>query len=450
MASPEICRWTLAEVVDALRSRAVSTEELIDATLTQIARVDGDVQAFVSVTEELAREHARYAQKQLDTDGDAAPVLTGVPLAVKDLFHVAGVRTTAGSRVYEEYVADTDSQAWVQLRRYGAALIGKANTHEFAYGGATEPTRNPWDTSKITGGSSGGSAAALAASMCFGAVGTDTAGSVRIPAALCGVVGLKPTNHALSTDGVIPLSPSLDVVGPMARTPEDTRILFAALRGDQEVAPRPAGSIAGTRIGVIAPQGAVAAEVVTGLDRAADALRDAGADVERVGFEVDLAQAASVNFTIMGAEGAAFHRPLLAAHEDKYSDAVRARLHDAAHTSAVDYIDALDARAKLRAQVDDALDGFDALLLNGVPCMASPAYDTRVHIQGQLEDRDWVLCRDMAFANVTGHPVLQVPAGCGDGIPVGVQLLSRRNSEDALFGPGQAIFDRLAWPMPNI
>lgn len=448
MASAEWHRWSLVDLIGRLRTRQVGAVELVEAVLARIEDVEPQVHAFIDVTGELALEQARAAQATLDRDQKDAPVLTGVPIAVKDLFDVRGLVTTAGSKALQDNVARRDSVAWQRLRAAGAVLIGKANTHEFAYGGTTEPTRNPWAVDRMVGGSSGGSAAALASGTCFGALGTDTAGSVRIPAALCGVVGLKPTQGDVSTRGVFPLSRTLDCAGPLARTPHDTMLLHSVLKtrlGESSPAP---GPVRGMRVGVIPPQETVEEPVRHAQLAAVRALQDAGAVVENIEAAPRLADAARVNFTIMAAEAGWVHRQLLASHGNDYSPYVRDRLQEALATTAADYLQALESRRVITRDWNRLVGSFDAVLLNGVPCTAPRAYVEHVMLGGVAEDRDWVLCRDTAFANVTGHPVLAVPAGGGDGLPVGVQLTGRRHGEAALFAAGQAVFDRLALPIP--
>lgn len=443
--------WTRSSLVDvaaALRHRKVGAAELLETTLSRIETLEPEVHAFVEVTADLARRQARVAQRVLDQKGLDAPPLTGVPFALKDLFDVRCVVTTAGSRVLRHNVAVRDSAAWRRLREAGAVLVGKVNTHEFAYGGTTEPTRNPWDTSRMVGGSSGGSGAALADYSCFGALGTDTAGSVRIPAALCGVVGLKPTRGTVSTRGVIPLSPTLDSVGPMGRTPEDVRTLFRLLRSRR---PRPESTARpqrGWRIGVLSAQGAIEPAVRAAVTAAAEAFADVGAQVDEVENPPNLADAAAVNFTIMAAEAARMHRKWLHTQPDDYSPYVRERLLEALNTSAADYLDALDAARAITHAWDDLVERFDAILLNGVPFTAPPAYVDQVVIGGVSQDRDALLCRDLAFANVTGHPALAVPAGSAAGLPVGVQLVGAAHTEERLLSLGQVVFDRLAHPCP--
>lgn len=440
-------RATLVDVAEALRKRDVGAVELLEAIIDRIETVEPTVHAFIEVTIDLARRQAKDAQKVLDVAGEAAPPLTGVPVVLKDLFDVRGLTTTAGSRVLAENLAHRDSVAWQRLRRAGAVLVGKVNTHEFAYGGTTEPTRNPWDHERMVGGSSGGSAAALAAYTCFGALGTDTAGSVRIPAGLCGVAGLKPTRGAVSTRGVVPLSGTLDCVGPMARTPADVRVLYDAVRNRRSgrVAPP---ELAGMRVGVIPAQGAVELGVRQAVAAAAETLTDVGAEVEELAVAPRLADAALIDFTIMAAEAGRYHRFWLETRELDYSPYVRERLLEALGTTAADYLDAVEEGRAMTRAWDRLLEDYDVVLLNGVPFTAPVAYVEQVVVEGMTEDRDWLLCRDLAFANVTGHPALAVPAGLAGSLPVGVQLVGARYTEDLLFSAGQVIFDRLAQPCP--
>ena len=214
----------------ALRDGSLSPVELAEAALQRIEALDGQVRAFVTITRERALDDARLAEQELRAGNDRGP-LHGIPLVLKDLVATRGIRTTAGSQVLADYIPDEDAEVAARLTAAGVVLLGKTNTHEFAYGTFTRPTANPWDLERIPGGSSGGSAAALAARMCWLAIGTDTGGSIRIPAACCGVTGLKPTYGLVSAYGIIPLSWSLDHPGPLARSAEDCAIMLDALVG---------------------------------------------------------------------------------------------------------------------------------------------------------------------------------------------------------------------------
>src|SRR5271165_355428 len=226
---------TLAEAVEQVRRRQVSPVELTTKCLEAITRLNPTLNAFITVTAETARQEAQLAENEVSAGNWRGP-LHGVPLGLIDLIDTAGVRTTAASAVFKDRVPGEDAVVAQKLKAAGAVLIGKNNLHEFAYGGSSlishfGPPRNPVNSEFITGGSSGGSAAAVASGMCYGAIGTDTAGSVREPAALCGIVGLKPTYGLVSTEGIIPLSHSLDHAGPLARTVEDAAILLDAIAG---------------------------------------------------------------------------------------------------------------------------------------------------------------------------------------------------------------------------
>src|SRR5438874_9266840 len=219
---------SIQQAAEELRSGLITPTELLAETLERIDQLDSDIQAFVTVMRDQAYEEAETAENEQRTGLFRSP-LHGIPIAIKDLIAVKNVRMMAGSKILAEYVPQEDAIVVEQLRRAGAVIVGKTNTHEFAYGTYTPPTRNPWDTRRIPGGSSGGSAAALAAGMCLGAIGSDTGGSIRIPAACCGITGLKPTYERVSCYCVVPLSWSLDHVGSMGRSVEDCAIIFDAI-----------------------------------------------------------------------------------------------------------------------------------------------------------------------------------------------------------------------------
>src|SRR5712691_11455546 len=219
---------SIQQASEELRSGLITPTELLAETLDSIDQLDGEIKAFVTVMRDQAYEEAEKAEREQRTGLFRGP-LHGIPIGVKDLIAVKDVRMTAGSNVLADYISPEDATVVEQLRTAGAIILGKTNTHEFAYGTYTPPTRNPWDRSRIPGGSSGGSAAAVAAGMCLGAIGSDTGGSIRIPAACCGVTGLKPTYGRVSCHGVIPLSWSLDHIGPLARSAEDCALIFDAI-----------------------------------------------------------------------------------------------------------------------------------------------------------------------------------------------------------------------------
>lgn len=432
---------TLVGARRALESGAVTAVQLLDELLQVMAEREPSVRALVTATLDLAREQAAKADARL-LAGERTPLL-GIPVVVKDLIDVAGVPTTAGSAVLAGNVPATSSSAWIRLESAGAVLVGKANTHEFAYGGTTAPTRNPSDTRRIVGGSSGGPAAALAAGFCLGALGTDTAGSIRIPANLCGVAGLKPTRGLVPADGVVPLSPTLDVVGPMARSVADLDPLLRVLADlpDEPLRPRVPNVV-----GVLSRSGREDASVAAAVTDTAVALAGLGArivEVELAGFTESVAD----DFTVIGFEANEFHRQW-SDRRDLYTPYVRDRLADAAQVTRGQYDAALAAAGRLATQLDRVLDEVEVLLLPGVPFPAPPAYDERVLVAGQWEGRDTGLCRNMAFANLTGHPALAVPAGLDEILPVGVQLVGPRGSDLQLIALGALLEPLLPPALP--
>jgi aspartyl-tRNA(Asn)/glutamyl-tRNA(Gln) amidotransferase subunit A len=430
----------LAAAAD-LAARRVSAAELLEDCLRRVAEREPEVHALVTLTADIARQQAAEADRRRAAGESGA--LLGMPLVVKDLIDVAGVPTTAGSRVLAENVPEVDAPVWTLLEEAGAVLVGKANTHEFAYGGTTEPTRNPADVSRIVGGSSGGPAAALAAGYCMGAVGTDTAGSVRIPANLCGVAALKPTRGLVDTTGVVPLSQTLDVIGPMARNVADLDPLLRVMAGLDQ---RPAKTAPLARVAVLPPSGSIDPAVAAAVDAAIVALEKLGATVQPTALE-GFEDSVFVNFTLMGYEAHLIHQAW-ADKRELYTPYVRDRLAEAAAVTQEQYAAARAAGVRLGDAIDDLLEQVDVLLVPGVPFPASPAYDERVLIEGSWEDRDTGLCRNTAFANLTGHPSLAVPAGlCGD-LPVGVQLVGRRGSDLELISHGARLQDVLPPGLP--
>lgn len=432
------------------RRRPLSPLDVTEEFLARLAAHDGAVQAMVTVTADRARAQARRAVQRLEA-GDPSPLL-GVPVVMKDLIDISGVPTTAGSAVLRENVPTKHAAVWSRLERAGAVLLGKANTHEFAYGGTTEPTKNPWHLGRLVGGSSGGPGAALAAAMCTAAVGTDTAGSIRIPASLCGVFGLKPSAGLVSATGVIPLAPSLDGVGPMGHRPADLGLMLAAMSrrpglADELVAERRRiRRVVGRhrlRVGVLTNTGAMATSVRAAHQQAARLLGEHGSaeDVTLAGFEMSVMH----NFVILGVEAVQVHRQW-SAQRHLYTPYVRERLQEAEATRAVDYVDAIAAGRALATHLDELLGDLDVLVVPGLPFAAPPLGVTRVQVGDEMDDRDAGMCRNTAFANLTGHPVLSVPAGFDDGLPVGVQLVGRRGGDAALLAVGEVLAESLAVP----
>jgi len=446
---------SLTEISGRVRRREVSPVEVTDAVLARVARVDPALNAFITVTADEAVAMARAAEAEIAAGQWRGP-LHGIPVSVKDLFHMAGVRTTAGSRFFATLVSRDDSAVIERLRAAGAVLVGKTNLHEFAYGTTSQtshfgPVRNPWDSTRIPGGSSGGSAAAVAAGMGYASIGTDTGGSIRIPAACCGVVGLKPTFGRVSRHGLIPLAASLDHAGPLTRTVEDAALVLEAIAGHD---PRDAGCADvpverfarelergpdGVRIGVL--EAALAAadhEVTTAVRQAVERLAAAGALVRPVALDL-LVEARAAVLVILSAEASAFHQERLRDHPDWFGADVRERLARGAAVAAVDYLRALELRERFRDEVARMFDGVDVLVSPMLPVGAPPVGAATVPINDSAVEVLRATTANTREWNLIGVPALTVPCGAtGAGLPIGMQIVGRAFAESTVLRVARA------------
>lgn len=456
MPSEELTWLSLADAGEQIRRRALSPVELTRAYLDRIQQKDGDLLAYITVLRAEALAAATAAEQEIGQGRYRGP-LHGIPIALKDLVMTRGVRTTCGSRILRDWVPESDATVASRLAEAGAVLLGKLNMHEFAYG----PTgmnphhgtpKNPWGPHRMPGGSSSGSAVAVAMGLCAGTLGTDTGGSIRIPASLCGIVGLKPTYGRVSRAGVIPLAWSLDHVGPMARTVTDAALLLQVLAGSDPADPSTAtvpvpeyrqalqGDVRGLRLGL--PKEyffeKVDPEVRAAVLQAARALEGLGASVEEVSLP-RIPHAGPAVFAIISSEATAYHEPYLKTRAAEYGADVRARLMTGQFVLATQYLKAQRARRIIRAEVDAALTRVDALLIPSTPIPAPRTDQREVTLDGSIEDaRSW-LTRCTRPINLTGHPALSIPCGLtAGGLPIGLQLVGRNFDEATLLRLGAA------------
>jgi len=457
MASAEVAALSIAEAGGLIRERKLSPVELTQACLARIETLEARLNAFITVTGDEAMTSAREAESAVQK-GEYASPLHGIPLALKDIFGMAGVRMTAGSKILVDNVASEDAEATARLKKAGAIIVGKLNLHEFAFGATGVnphygPARNPWDTDRITGGSSSGSGASVAGGECPAALGTDTGGSIRIPASLCGIVGLKPTYGRVSKRGVLPLSWSLDHIGPLTRTVEDAAIILQAIAGhdpeDGSSADEPVpdyrqsinGGVRGMRVGVPSEFffDNLDPEVEGALKAAVQTLEGLGANVVEVSLP-HIGEIPGALTAMMLPEALAYHQKWMAQRPEDYGEDVRYRLEMGATYLAVHYVQA----QRLRQIAVDAWrrDVFSRVDLLATPTTPIPA--ARID-DGSLQTT-FSLIRLTNPINFLGVPAISVPCGFTEaGLPVGLQLIGRWWDEGTVLRAAHAYEQATDW-----
>lgn len=437
MNGDELLFASIDEIGARYRAGTLSPVEVTKRTLARIAALNPTLNAFITVTAEEALTTARQAEAEF-RQGSPRGRLQGIPVAIKDLVDTAGIRTTAGSRIRAHHIPKTNADIARYLGYESVALVGKTNLLEFAYGIVHPdygPTWNPWDKSRTAGGSSGGSAAAVAAGLCYAAVGTDTGGSIRIPAAYCGVVGLKPTYGIVSLDGVFPLSWSLDHAGPIARNCQDAAYLLSAMRMRplEKLAPV---DLAEVRFGILTEH-LTGTEMQPAVRNAFDAvcarLRAAGASVRPVTIP-NLALADGALLTVIAPEASAIHARWIKECPNDYAPLTRQQIELGFALPAVTHVRAQQYRRYLTAQFMQALQRVDVILSPTAPWVAPHEDPAVVGAEGAAE------ARRTGPYNLTGLPALTLNCGFSpDGLPIGLQLAGRPHADEWLLAVGAAI-----------
>jgi len=454
-----------ADLAAAIARGALSPVAVVDAYLDRIARLDGRLHAYISVYPELARDAARAAEAKVRAGAPLGP-LHGVPVAVKDLFQVAGMARTCGSRSFSEPAQESDSTAVARLKAAGAIVLGLVNLHEFAFGPtginqAFGTARNPWDQSRACGGSSAGSGCAVSAGLAAATLGTDTGGSIRIPASLCGIVGLKQTYGLASRAGIFPLCEGFDHGGPMTRTVRDAALLLQAIAGPDPADPTSwgaqvkdymagldEGAAAGLRIGV--PEAFFWQDLHPEVEAAARAalaqLAELGATVRPVTLPVDAEAVGAAWDTIALAEAFALHETRLENQGDALSPDVARRMRRGSTIGAGDLVRAHWLQNRARRDMAALFADVDLL---ATPTTRIPAVDAEsgaIAVAGESVDGARVLAALTRFAAFTGQPAISVPCGfTGDGLPIGLQLIGRWYEEPVLLGAAHAYEQAAGW-----
>jgi aspartyl-tRNA(Asn)/glutamyl-tRNA(Gln) amidotransferase subunit A len=437
----ELADLTIARAAQLLRERAISPVELTRACLSRIDELNPKLNAFITIMRDSALDQARSAEREIQQGQWRGP-LHGIPIALKDLIDTAGVRTTAASALFADRVPDEDAEVVHRLKRSGAILMGKTNLHEFAYGGSSVvsyfgPVRNARNPEHIAGGSSGGSAVAVASGMCLGAIGTDTAGSIRLPASFCGVVGLKPTYGLVSARGVIPLAWSYDHVGPITRTVEDAALMLAAIAGydERDVFSRqlPLADYARAaneplkrvRIGIgrntfwddLHPDVAVV------VNRAINTISELASETREVTVPIE------PDRHLANAESYAYHLRWITESPEKYQPSTLERLRTGEKVTAADCLFAQQRLERMRRKSRALFESVDVIVTPTVP-VPPPASAELEADPANLRRREVIMLRNTRPWNVLGLPTISVPCGwTSRNLPVGLQITAAAGGE---------------------
>ena len=454
-------RPTIQQLSRQIRDRAISPVELTRDCLARIEKLNPTLNAFITVMSDSALAEARRAEQEI-LRGEWRGPLHGIPIGLKDILDTAGVRTTAASALFKNRIPTEDAEVVRRLRVAGAIISGKQNLHEFAYGGSSMislfgEVHNPWDATRLAGGSSGGSAASVATALGFAAVGTDTAGSIRLPAAYCGVVGLKPTYGRVSARGVVPLSWSYDHVGPIANSVYDAALMLQVLAGYDAADPasidapvpdftaaiaQPVAQLTPKlRIGVLRAFffDDLHPEIAAAIEKAIELFRELHAEIRDVKLEV------STDRTLASAEAYAYHELFVARSPELYQPATLARIQSGAYVSTPDALRASRDLQASRHAIRKIFDEVDVLLTPTVPIPPPVIADLLKH-PDNLRPQELIMLRNTRPFNVWGIPAISVPCGfTGDGLPIGLQLAAAPWREDVVLQAAHAYEQATDW-----
>lgn len=426
-----------------LRNREISPVEIVEVYLDRIFTIDVKINAYITVLEQEALQRAKECEREISAGNYRGP-LHGIPLAVKDNINIKDVRTTNGSIIDRQFIAQEDATVMKRLFQQGMILLGKTNLHEYAFGVTTDnphygKTRNPWNLEHIAGGSSGGSAAALAANMTPTAIGTDTGGSIRIPSACCGTVGLKPTYNKLSTKGVFPLAWSFDHIGPMARTVRDVAYIYSGMEnGDinlsvNEYLDRDFG---GLKVAFLENVYPLDQSVTEGLQKIAQYFQLSNVYYDNITIP-ELQHVTYISNVITCAEAATIHNKHLIEYPFKYGEDVGTVLKLGQSITAVDYIQAQQQRQIIFDKIEEVLNRYDLIVAPIIPSSAPRFDDSYIEIEGEQLDFLDAFTLLPSIANLTGHPALSIPSNLStDKLPVAIQIIGRKHEEWKLLKVG--------------
>jgi len=449
---------SISTALDLLRRQQITPQDLAEACSRQIERLNPTLNAFITICDAQANINPQPSEHNKTIPFALANALRGIPIAIKDLFDTVDVRTTAGSKFFENNIPNSDAFVIEKLKQAGATLMGKTNTHEIALGvTGNNPhygtARNPWDIDRIPGGSSSGSAIAVATGMALGALGTDTGGSIRIPASLCGIVGLKPTYGRVSTRGVFPLSWNLDHVGPLTCCVRDAAIILQVISTYDALDPASIKMLTGDYLGHLVDdmQGRKIAlgvgeyiesadpEVQNAVHNAAKVFETLGCKLQEVNVDW-MREAALANSTMTRSDGAAVHRERLQEHPEMFGEDVRRRLMDGTKTSSIEYALARRTQAEIKKRCELFFESVDFLIIPTTP-IAAPTIEGHDAVEQAAQ-----LTRFTAPFNLTGLPAISIPCGfTKEGLPIGLQIISRAWADAKVLNAAYAYEQATEW-----